>query len=283
MAQNKPTTDEHYIPQCYLKQFSSDGERIYQYDVLSGKQTPVPVPTKSVCYQKHLYEFRDSSGAFAYRNLIEKSFGIYEGEFAKTFRSVISKSRIEANYHTLCFLSPKEKALLVFFLSTMIVRNPDILQTAQETALEFFGDQITEISARNLALQTCLPIYKALDTEERNLLNPLMWFFEDMSFQIGVADSEVFFTSDSPVILFGTNQPVKLDEVIMPISPNIVLFMKPYDNTRRGFYNRLTELRPEDIKYVNKAVVTHCKRWIYSQTPLTDKQIKWITKERASY
>ena len=87
MAQNKPTTDEHYIPQCYLKQFSSDGERIYQYDVLSGKQTPVPVPTKSVCYQKHLYEFRDSSGAFAYRNLIEKSFGIYEGEFAKTFRS----------------------------------------------------------------------------------------------------------------------------------------------------------------------------------------------------
>lgn len=90
MAQNKPTTDEHYIPQCYLKQFSSDGERIYQYDVLSGKQTPVPVPTKSVCYQKHLYEFRDSSGAFAYRNLIEKSFGIYEGEFAKTFRSIIS-------------------------------------------------------------------------------------------------------------------------------------------------------------------------------------------------
>ena len=162
----------------------------------------------------------------------------------------------------------------------MIVRNPDVLQAAQETALEFFGDQITEISARNLALQTCLPIYKALDTEERNLLNPVMRFFEDMSFQIGVADSEVFFTSDSPVILFGTNQPVKLDEVIMPISPNIVLFMKPYDNTRRGFYNRLTELRPEDIKYVNRAVVTHCKRWIYSKAPLTDKQIKWIKRER---
>lgn len=192
MAQNKLTTDEHFIPQCYLKQFSSDEEHIYQYDVLSDKQTPVPVPTKSVCYQKHLYEFRDSSGVFAYRNLIERSFGIYEEEFAKTFRSIISKSRIEANYCTLCFLSTKEKALLVFFLSTMIVRNPDVLQAAQETALECFGDQITKISARNLALQTCLPIYKALDIEERNLLNPVMRFFEDMSFQVGVVNSEFF-------------------------------------------------------------------------------------------
>ncbi|MCR5020127.1 DUF4238 domain-containing protein [Ruminococcus sp.] len=280
MAQNKPTTDEHYIPQCYLKQFSSDGEHIYQYDALSGKQTPVPVPTKSVCYQKHLYEFRDSSGAFAYRNLIEKYFRTYEGEFATVFRSIQSKSSYEANYHTLSFLTTKEKARLVFFLSTMIVRDPDVLQAAQETALEFFGDQLTEISARNLALQTCLPIYKALDTEERNLLNPVMRFFDDMSFQIGVTDKDVLWTSDSPVVLFGNNQPVKLDEVVMPISPHIALYMKPYENTRKGCYNRLTELRPEDIKYVNRAVVMHCKRWIYSKAPLTDKQIKWIKRER---
>lgn len=281
MAQNRPTTNEHYIPQCYLKQFCSDGQHIYQFDVLSGQQTPAPVPTKSVCYQKHLYEFKDSSGEFAYRNLIEKSFSIYEGEFAKTFRSILSKARYEANYHTLSFLSSKEKALLVFFLSTMIVRNPDLLQTAQETALEFFGDQITEISARNLALHTCLPIYKALDTEEVNLLNPVMRLFDDMSFQIGVADKDAFWTSDNPVILYGTNQPVKLNIIVMPISPNIALYMKPYSHTRKGCYNRLTELRPEDIKYVNRAIVTHCKRWIYSKTPLTDKQIKWISNERS--
>ncbi len=283
MAQNKPTTNEHYIPQCYLKQFSLDGERIYQFDALSGKQTPVPVSTKSVCYQKHLYEFRDSLGDFAYRNLIENSFVAYEGEFAKIFRSILSKARIKANYHTLSFLSSKEKALLLFFLSTIIVRNPDILQTAQETALEFFGDHITEVSARNLALQACLPIYKTLDANERNILNSVIHFFDDMSFQIGITDKAVLWTSDNPVILFGNNQPAKLDEVVMSISPHMALYMKPYKNTRKEMYNRLTDLRPEDIRYVNSAIVTHCKRWIYSQTPLTDKQIKWITKERASY
>ena len=119
MSKNKPTIDEHYIPQCYLKQFSPDGERIYQYDVITGKQSPAPVPIKSICYEKHLYEFRDDNGDFVHRNLIEKAFGIYEGEFATVFRSIQSKSSYEANFNTRSFLTKNEKALLIFFISTM--------------------------------------------------------------------------------------------------------------------------------------------------------------------
>lgn len=283
MAENKPTVDEHYIPQCYLKQFSPDAEKIYEYDALNKKQIPVPVPTESICYEKNLYEFKDASGAYVYRNLIEKNFALFEGEFANTFRSIRSKIHNEANYQTLSFLTEKEKALLVFFLSTMILRRPDILKAAQDYAMEYFGNKVTEISARNFVLQTCLPIYKKLDVEEQNLLNPIMKFFDDMSFIIGVTDKRTILTSDNPIVLFRDNgENYHPTEVILPLSSCSVLNMTSYSKTKRNCYNRLYKMKNEDIRYVNQAVVTQCKRWIFSEAPLTDKMIRWITKERSN-
>lgn len=282
MAENKPTVDEHFIPQCYLKQFSPDGEKIYEYDVVNKRQIPVPVPTESICYEKNLYEFKDVSGAYVYRNLIEKNFALFEGEFANTFRSIRSKMHNEANYKTMSFLTEKEKALLVFFLSTMILRRPDILKAAQDYTMEVFGNQVTEITARNFVLQTCLPIYKKLDVEEQNLLNPVMQFFDDMSFVIGVTDNKEILTSDNPIVFFRDNiEDYRPNEIILPLSSCSVLYMASYSKTKRNCYNRLYKMNNADVKYVNEAVVTQCHRWIFSEAPLTDKMIKWITKERS--
>ena len=287
MSQNKPTTREHYIPQCYLNRFSadekdflqSDEKYIYQYDVISCTQILKPVPIKSICYEKDLYEFKDDSGNILHRNLIEKSFRVFEGEFAKTFRSIQSKALCEDNYQIRSFLSLEEKAFLVFFISTVIVRNPDILRVAQKDVMEFLGDQITEASARNLILQTCLPIYNTFDVKEKTILDYVMESLNNMSFQIGIADKYVFWTSDRPVILHGKNFD-NCNEVIMPISPHLVLYMKPYKNTKKGFYNRLIKLDKKFVEYINSSIVTHCKRWVFSNTLLTSGQIKWISKER---
>lgn len=280
MAKNKSTKHEHYVPQFYLRQFSPDGNLIYQYDVISCAQTLKPVPIKSICYENDLYEFRDNSGEIIRKNLIEKSFSELERKFASVFRSIQSKAQYEANYQTRSFLSSEEKAFLIFFLSTIIIRSPDVLQAAQETTMEFFEDWITETSARNLALKTCLPIYKTLNAEERNPLNSAVRLISNKSFQIGATDKDVFWTSDSPVIIYGSNQPANIDKIIMPISPHLALYMKPYENTKNGFYNRLVKLDKKDVEYINSSVVTHCKRWIYSNAPLTSSQIKWISKER---
>ena len=149
--------------------------------------------------------------------------------------------------------------------------------------MEFFGDRVPYILARNYVLQTCLPIYKALDVDERNLLNSIMRLFENMSFQIGITDREALLTCDNPAILFGNYHSAKLDKVIMPISPNLVLLMGPYENTRKHSYNRLIKLNYEDANTINRNVLKHCKRWIYSKALLTEKQIKWIINERATY
>ena len=278
------TVHEHYIPVFYLKQFSPDQEKIFEYDVLNGRngQLNNPVPIRSICREKNLYEFKDLSGNFAYRNLIEKRFQLYEGEFSKVFRSIRSKTHYEVNYDTRCFLNKYEKAMLIFFLSTVILRNPDILRVAQETAKEFFGDQLSGTEAKNLALLTCLPIYKDIDVQGRNILNSVMQWFENMSFQIGCAEKELLWTSDNPVILFGESCPVKPEQVFMPLSPKLVLFMKSMEKTNKECYNRLVSLENQDVEFINEHIVMHSKRWIYSKSLLTEKQIKWISKKRSS-
>ena len=278
MSQNKPTVDEHYVPRCYLKQFTKDDEHIYQYDVLSGRCYPNPVPTNSICYEKNLYEFRGENGEFIGRNLIEKSFMMYEGAFATVFRSINAKTNDVRNMRTLSFLTEKEKAFLTVFVATMIIREPGLIQSLTETTSDIFKNQISDRMAKNLVLQTGLPIYKEIDVNESNLFNAVLGFVENMSFQIGKTDSDVIWTSDNPVFLYGDSDPVKVHDVLLPLSPRFVLTMKQYSKTERGLYNRFLIL--EDPKSVNRVIVNHCKRWIYSKEPFTDKQISWIKKAR---
>ncbi|SFX83012.1 DUF4238 domain-containing protein [Ruminococcus sp. XPD3002] len=284
MLKNKPTVNEHFIPQFYLRSFTMDGERLYQYDVISNKQTLNPVSIQSICYKKNLYEFTDNSGNFINRNLIETCFGKFEGEFANVFHSILSKANNNANYQTLCFLSTKEKSFLIFFISTLILRNPDIINIAQQTAFESINKNVTDATARNIALQTCLPIYNKLIPEDKNLLCLMLKLFENMSFQIVKTNKKCFLASDKPVILHGSydekSMISKIDEVIMPISSYLLLYMKPLKKTKKEYYNRLVEINTNGINYFNSAIAQHCQRWIYSNSRFTEKQIKWIIKER---
>ena len=280
MSKNKPTTDEHYIPQFYLRNFSPDGEHIYQYDVLSGKQTQVAVPIRSVCYEKDLYEFKDNSGEFVKRNLIERCLGIYEAEFANIFRSIQSKVNHFENYNTRCFLSKQEKEYIVLFLSTLIVRHPDIIQEYQDRAIKLSEGNINKNSARNMALEMCIPLYKRLTAKDANLLGKVMGDFYEMSFMVGITDTNIIITSDFPAVVIKNN--LKVDAVILPLSSNLVLYKYPYDKTPRQNYNCLFTLTQNDIEYINKVVARCCRRWIYSKSPLTEKQIEIISIGRSN-
>lgn len=280
MGQNKPITDEHYIPRCYLKQFTIDSERLYQYDVISRKQTPVPVHINSICYERNLYEFKDENGEFIYRNLIEKSFIPYEGIFADVFRSIQAKATNKANLATRSFLTMKEKAFLMIFLTTMILRAPETLHELSETTKDIYNRNISDTTAKNLVLQTGLPIYKELDFKETSLFNAVLGLFEDMAFIIGITEQDSLLTSDKPVLVKGETNPVKVLDVILPITPNLILFMKPYANTNRELYNRLRIWDKKNIEAANKKMLRQCHRWIYSKSLLTEQQIKWISKLR---
>ena len=274
------TIRQHYIPQFYLKQFSYNKKILYQYDVVNNKAFPNPVSVESICFKKNLYEFKDNNGDIIEENFMEKWLSVYEREFAKTFQSIRAKASYKDNFHTLSFLSTEEKALLVFFMATLILRNPEILKAAQETALEVFGTNIDTTSAWNIGLKSCLPIYEKFDITKNTVLNSVMRFFDNLSFQICVSDNEAFFTSDNPIFINGKNQPIIINEIILPISERLALYMKPYERTKKGFKNRLVQMDKNDIEYFNSATIANCKKWLYSKQPFTKEQIKQIMKIR---
>ena len=280
MSKQKPTSAEHFIPQFYLKQFSPDNKFIYQYDVVAGKQTPVAVPIRSICFEKNLYEFQDNAGRFVYQNLIEKTLSAYEGLFANTFRSIISKTQFPANFRTLSFLSTQERIFLIIFLSTLILRHPDILNAGIETAKESFGKEMEQFQAKNLTLKMCLPIYKMIDPNEKTILNVVFSWFENMSFQIYVSDKDVFFTCDHPAVIIGSYSPHHIEELYFPISPRIMLHMMPEDDTPKHYRNRMLPLSDKEIKIITREYSAHCRRWVYSKSPLSEQQIRMIDKGR---
>ena len=178
---DKPTEDEHFISQFYLNRFSSK-KKIYQFDLLNLKKYDDPVPVKSICFEKNLYEFRNEDGTIIHTNLVENSLHNYETQFAKVFDSICKKAKIEDNYSTLCFLTKMEKAYLFLFMTIIVLRSPDVINAAQETAKEFANSDISDITARNIALQICLPIYKELKLEEAPIFKAILQLFVDKSF-----------------------------------------------------------------------------------------------------
>ena len=60
----KPTEDEHFIPRVYLRGFSeiknskkkNEKALIWQFNLKTMQQIPVPVDVKDICFEKNLYE-----------------------------------------------------------------------------------------------------------------------------------------------------------------------------------------------------------------------------------
>ena len=275
MSNKSITIKEHYIPQFYLRNFSNDNKRVFQYQIHSNLQSK-QVSIDSICYEKNLYEFRNNGGEIVHKNLIEDCFAIFESEISKVLKSIESKSSIEDNFLTPCFLTTREKGLLIFFLATLILRNPDVLNAAQETAKEFWGDNINDNISYNISLEYCLPIYKNIDPQERNILNSALKLFENMTFQIVNSSKDCFFTSDNPVIIFSKNGFKEVDEVFFPLSPRNLLYMRSYKLTKMELRNRMVYVDNKQMKSLNSLIISYCKRWLFSKRELTPHQIRRI-------
>ena len=70
--QNKNLTKkQHYVPQVYLRGFSPGEEMTYSFNLKTGIPKHKPIPIETVCYEKYLYEIKDSNGKIISDNYIE--------------------------------------------------------------------------------------------------------------------------------------------------------------------------------------------------------------------
>lgn len=292
---SKPTTDEHFVPRMHLRRFSERKQKkskfkdlIWAYNLTTMKQLPQQIPIEDICFEEHLYEFKDSEGNFIDRNRVEKALSNYEKVFSVTIDQILRNAENDKNLHTKCFLSSKEKALLTAFMALQILRYPFVLSSAEDLLNEMFPEQLKANEARNIAVWSCLDAFidGKFDVEKNSIFWRIVAWFDDMAFIVGRSKEPVFFTADRPIFLYHSKIDTidfsmeRPERILFPLSPTVVLYMIPNSEKTHGKRNVLMESPEIFIQKVQRSIAQCAKEWIYSRYPITEEQLKLIKDAR---
>ena len=87
---NPKTKKQHFIPQFFLKGFTAGNDNLYYAQRFSGKPLVVRKSTpKGICFEKCLYEVKDSVGESLFPNAIEDIFSKMEDKLKKTLDDTV--------------------------------------------------------------------------------------------------------------------------------------------------------------------------------------------------
>ena len=278
------TKRQHYVPQVYLRNFSKDKKRIWSY-VVDKSEKGKYVPIESVCRENYLYEVKDNKGSFLSPNWIEKIFSALEGMFAVQLRGLNSKAFIKENYRTKSFLTTQEKAFWKLFVAMQMMRSPMVLLEATDAVRGLSQGQLTENQIRAVAISQCLPLFRELKAEDKNVFNAFMKPLLNMSIAIGVDESETLFTSDEPVYCYSSQreklfQVEEYEKIVFPLTSKLVLLMLGGDMAKGYDRNRLFPLDSEGIEDVKLSIAYAARSRVFSRTSLAAEDIKIIEQAR---
>lgn len=129
----EPHTRQHFIPQCYLSNFSFEGKKIWVYNKTRSKSYQTTID--QICYIKDFYSIKDnnlakvSQGKIS-RLSIEKSFFAdnIEPEFSVILKSFITSidDYIENYSHKPLIIEEGMKSLLSLHITIQFLRMPEI-------------------------------------------------------------------------------------------------------------------------------------------------------------
>lgn len=274
---HQATVDQHYVPQAYLQGFSPDNKNIYAYRLKDAFQPSGPVPIKSICYKRNLYELRNENNEIVAENHLEDFFCAFESEFGKYRKQLESKAFIEANYQSLHFLSKEEKDFWRIYIAVQMMRTPQILQFVQEIVEKELQGQLKANEARTVTLKTCLPFFQRIKEGDKSFLFDTILGMNDMYFSVGIDNTDSIFTSDYPLFIMSPSQTVdSIEQVIFPITSHLVLILNGGNQKKVFKKNCLFPIQQDDLEIVKKSIADAADEWIYSKKPLTPREIELV-------
>ena len=277
---NKPTKKQHYVPQVYLKGFSSDEVHVYRNElnkdrIISSKLVPI----ESIFRKKYLYEIRDSNNSFVALNHVEKCLSALEGMFSAYRNKLSSKAFNKENYKTKCFFTAEEKTFWKLFVVLQMLRSPAVLEVARQFSAEHFGNSIPTNDAYSIATQLCLPFFKELKTEDENCLTKFLEPVYPMSIALGVDYSGRIITSDNPVYFYSQDKTIEnCEKIVFPITSQLVLLLLGGKMKESYDKNRAFELEDSELDSIIKPIAYSADSTIISRDSLTSG-IKTLIRE----
>lgn len=279
------TVKEHYIPQVYLRGFAKDGNNIWFYDFEKKFFPKVPVPTKSVCYEEHLYEVRNSKGEIVLENYLENCLGVLERMFSK-YRAKIKRKSYEENQKTCCFLTKEEKVFWVTYIMLQILREPEVITSTEKVCSHFYSGITTENNIKNISRMLCLPLFDEVkeDGPFMYLVNTLLDGMINMGFVVAIDESESLITSDFPVCVHSSSRNLReIDRVIFPIDSKTCLLLLNEEDQRKYGKNKLYYIETSIRNELNLDIASGASKKIFFKDKITNHEVRLYEKEREKY
>lgn len=256
---NKDThKKQHYVPECYLRNFSPNGKYVHIYD--KKAQKPFSNSLDSIAYFPYLYEipikYLTEKLNIPYETkYFERAFFAehIESLYAKILNKIVSKADYWTNTQEHReILTQNEKEILAQLIVIQHLRMPnvksDTSNTYEKAMLEYFDIIKSGIINMNPELDNNIAKIeydKDYDTILHSKLYANQEFVSDFATQIltkhwvfYISNNTDFYTSDNPIIVKPhiQNKPNYYDgfgmegaEIIFPISKSILMTM--WDST----------------------------------------------------
>ena len=198
-------------------------------------------------------------------------------------QSIKTKSE---NKNCLCcskILSEDDKSYLVIFITSLLFRDPATIESGIGY-LQKSNPDMDARGARNFTLLNLLPLGLDPEWDKNTIIRTALGDLAGMAFQIGIADQDVVITSDRPVVLW----PPKEDEqynrpraLAFPLTSKLLLYLFPEEDIAPIARNCFFKLSNEQINDFYSSISVYTRSWIYSRYPLTEEQIRIISKARS--
>ena len=131
MTENKQITKkQHYIPVMYLKNFTDESGKIWQYNLL--RRNYKQITPSQTGYQEFLYETQwkrspDGKKRFALVNYLENHFSERENLYRHCISSVCQKMR--THDFRVSDITSDERKILAEFTTNIFLRHPNIMKS----------------------------------------------------------------------------------------------------------------------------------------------------------
>lgn len=261
--QENITKKQHYVPQMYLRNFSSDKKRVYVYDSVKNEIRLSNI--RDICEQNYIYEVRNDKGEFVFPqtiNLIEKTFSKVEAEDSAFLGKLLEK--IENNTDSRVILSKDEHDSLLGFSLLMVIRNP-IVKSVLPEALQISSN--LKISTNEEITLAWLMIMTMIEKGFSGIENSRITFLKTTL-------STPFITSELPVYFSGN--PLQKD-FYMPLSSTIAIELGIPDNALIDIYSSdVKNLIPDEVDLCNGKILTRDQRLISNSREWLERNVSFM-------
>lgn len=278
MDNNKVTKKQHYVPRCYMKNFSIvkiSGAKekqliaFYQFDRELLKEN---IPTESICYENYFYGEDGKT---------EKEFATKETEWAKVIRDIVSADtyNLDRNQEYLI----KEFATFQHCRTlAMYNHNKNIMKEVME---KIIPKGISEYEKNMLKEQISEKVENELSTLDMiNSCEHFIKIMDDLKISLIQFNTEKkLITSDMPIIIINPFSPSQVGIamigiiILFPVSPDKLVMIYD-DKVYTECKNFMIISNEEDVINLNKYQVISAEERILAKEL---KDLEMIYKDRS--